>query len=191
MNKRLLMASSVLLLLGSVSTNYAIGQTVLKQLFLLQDSVHQQWYAYRTETAWASEVKSLTSPVVASIEYTDGRVSKVSLTEEDEAADWIVYDAYVLNKKGAVDTLSRTLNILADDRRVEVTYAIKDGIAKEQAKTSRRLSTKEILLSQKDWLPDIPVVTRVQDFPFFPILGDKHPETWPRGRKCSTFQTLQ
>jgi hypothetical protein len=191
MNKRLLMVSAVLLSLGSVSTNDALGQTILRRVFLLQDSEHQHWCAYRTESAWASEVKSLSSPVVASFEYADGRVSKVSVTEEDEAGDWIAYDAYALNENGDIEALRRTFNILADDRKVDVTYAIKDGKAMEVAKTSRRLSTKEILPSQKDWLPGVPTFTRVQDFPFFPILADKHPEAWPKGRKCSAIKPLQ
>jgi len=191
MNKKLLMVSTVLVSLVSVSMNYAAGQTILKRLFLLQDSGHQQWCAYRTESDWAAEVKSLSSPVVGSLEYADGRVSKISLTEEDDTGDWIVYDEYALNKNGGIEAARRTFNIIADDRSIEVTYAIKDGKAREEAKTSRRLSTKEILPSQKDWLPGVPVVTRVQDFPFFPILADKHPEAWLNGRTCSSNKPLQ
>jgi hypothetical protein len=178
----------VLLSLGPVSTNCALAQIVPKRLFLLQDSEHQQWCAYKAESDWSSEVKSLNSPVVATLELADGRVSKVFLTEEDETGDWIVYDTYTLNENGAIEALKRTSNILSDDRKVQVTYAIKNGRAQEEAKTSRRLSTKEILPSQKDWLPDVPVVTRAQDLPFFPILEDMHPEVWPKGRKCSAIK---
>jgi hypothetical protein len=61
-----------------------------------------------------------------------------------------------------------------------------DGKAKKQASDGRRLSTKEALPAQKEkvWLPDVPIVTRVRDFPFASFILEKHPELSSSGKVC-------
>lgn len=177
--------SGILFLLGALVVNSALAQSTGKRLFLLEDAEHHQWCAYGSESEWASEVKSLTARVVATLEYSGDHVSKISVTEEDEAGDWTVYDHYVIDEKGQIRELKRTINILPGDRSEDETYLVLDGKAKKQASDSRRLSTKEALPEkEKDWLPNVPIVTRVRDFPFASFILEKHPELSSTGKVC-------
>jgi hypothetical protein len=176
----------VLFLLGAVVVNGALAQGTGKPLFLLEDTEHHQWCAYGSESEWTSEVKSLTAMVVGTLEYSGDHVSKIAVTEEDEAGDWTVYDHYVIDDKGQISELKRTINILPGDRSEDETYVMLDGKPKKQVSNSRRLSTKEPLHGQKEkvWLPEVPIITRVQDFPFASLILEKHPQLASSGKVC-------
>jgi hypothetical protein len=178
--------TGILFLLSAVVVYGALAQSTGKRLFLLEDAEHHQWCAYGSESEWTTEVKSLTALVVATLEYTGDHVSKIAVTEEDEAGDWTVYDHYLIDEKGQIRELKRTINILPGDRSEDETYLVLDGKAKKQASDSRRLSTKEALPGQKEkvWLPEVPIITRVQDFPFVSLILEKHPELSSSGKVC-------
>jgi hypothetical protein len=56
---------------------------------------------------------------------------------------------------------------------------------RKKASDSRKLSTKEALPEkEKDWLPKIPIITRVRDFPFASLILEKHPERSSSGKIC-------
>jgi len=173
--------TGVLFLLSVVVVNAALAQSTGKRLFLVEDAEHHRWCAYRSESEWTSEVKSLTAMIVGMLEYSGDHV-----TEEDEAGDWTVYDHYVIDDKGQISGLKRTINILPGDRSEDETYVMLDGKPKKQASNSRRLSTKEALPGQKEkvWLPDVPIITRVQDFPFVSLILQKHPEFSSNSKVC-------
>jgi hypothetical protein len=177
----------ILFVLGAVVMNGALAQSTGKRFFLLEDAEHHQWCAYGNESEWTSEVKSLTALMVATLEYSGDQVSKIAVTEEDEAGDWIVYDHYLIGDKGEIRELKRTINILPGDRSEEETYLVLDGKAKKQSSNSRKLSTKEVLPAQqeqKDWLPNVPIIPRLQDFPFAALISGKHLEPASSGKVC-------
>ena len=37
---------------------------------------------------------------------------------------------------------------------------------------------------EKDWLPDVPIITRVRGFPFAALILEKHPELSSSGKVC-------
>jgi hypothetical protein len=94
-----------------VVVNSVLAHSTGKRLFLLEDAEHHQWCAYGSESEWTSEVKSLTAMVVGTLEYSGDHISKIAVTEEDEAVDWTVYDHYVIDDKGQISELKRTINI--------------------------------------------------------------------------------
>jgi hypothetical protein len=167
--------------------NGALAQAAGSRLFLLEDAEHHQWCAYGSESEWTSEVKSLTAMVVATLEYSGGRVAKISITEEDESGDWVIYDHYLIGDKGEIRELKRTINILPGDRSEEETYLVLNGKAKKESSNSRKLSTKEVLPApqeQKNWLPNVPIITRLQDFPFTALITGKHAESASSSKVC-------
>src|SRR5450759_323329 len=141
------------------------------KLFLLEDAGHHLWCAYADETTWKVAVEKSSSDVVATIEYISGRASKISFTQQDETGDWIAYDRYSLGDTGALEALNRTVNVLPGNRSVEQTFTIKDGKFQKKSTASRNLDTHELIPPTNDWLPDLPVMTNLRAFPFFPLLG--------------------
>ena len=151
----------------------AVGQDASKHVFLLQDPEQHQWCAYAQESRWTSDVQSANSLTIATVEYSGAHISKIDFTENDEAGDWVVYDHYYTNLKGELQQLKRTVNILPGDRTEEATYLIEDGKATRQTHQVRSLSTKGRLAAKdrEQWLPQAPIVKRLENFPFFPLLS--------------------
>src|SRR5690348_5698705 len=92
----------------------ALAQGINKKFFLLEDLEHNQWCIYNNESEWNDNVRSMTALTVGTLDYSDDQISKISLTEEDEAGDWIVYDHYRLNDT-QIREVQRTINILPED----------------------------------------------------------------------------
>lgn len=163
----------------------AIGQGASRKVFLLQDPQQHQWCAYTQESQWTSDVKSADSLTIATVEYSGGHISKIDLTENDEAGDWVVYDHYSTDGRGQLHQLKRTVNILPGDRTEDVTYLIQNGKARSLTHKVRSLSTKEPLAAKnrEEWLPKVLIVKRLEDFPFFPLLS-KTPTLRPNGKVC-------
>jgi hypothetical protein len=122
--------------------------------------------------------------VVGTVDFWNSHVSAVSLTEEDDAGDWIVYDRYSLDGSGAIRTLDRTINILPGDRSEREVFLINGGKANKRSTASLRLSTGKPIPPSKDWIPDVPVVTNVKEFPFWSLIDSKSLEVWSKGRAC-------
>lgn len=161
-----------------------------RRLFFLQDVQHKQWCAYESEPVWTSEVKRLGADSVATVDYADDRVSNIALSQQDETGDWMVSDHYAVNHKGELRKLKRIINILPGDRSEEELYMIADGKAKKQTHISRKLSTGKTLRAPEEvWLPQVPIVTRLQDFPFAALARDTRPDLWPESRKCISPKT--
>jgi hypothetical protein len=156
-----------------------------KKLYLLQDAADRQWCAFGRESAWKSEVQSRSALLVATVEYAGSRISTVSVTDEDETGDWIVYDTYSLDGGGALRTLSRTINVLPGDRSQKEVFLMRNGRASRQSVTSLSLSTGKVATSAVDWLPSVPVITSVQAFPFSSLIGSKRFEAWSKGSVCA------
>src|SRR5205807_8954417 len=97
------------------------------ELYLLEDSRHQQWCVFRSKSLWESEVKALPALSVGSLEYEKHRLSAVNVTQEDETGDWIIYDHHSLDKDGTPDKLIRTINVLPRDFSETQLYVIQDG----------------------------------------------------------------
>jgi hypothetical protein len=170
--------SSILLTTGT----YTFGAD--KRIFLLEDAEHRRWCAYSSESVWKSQVTSLSATLVSTLELEDDHLAAVSVTEEDEAGDWIVYDHYSLDSKGELQNLKRTINVAASDTSEDETYLIRNGKAKKQGRVTRKLSTGEISPPKKEWLPDVPMVTHIQDFPFADLAREKLPEVQSKGSVC-------
>ena len=156
-----------------------------KKIYLLADTEHQQWCAFSSEATWKSEVKSLSSMRVTTVDYVDGRVTTIRVTEEDETGDWIVYDHYSLDESGMLRKLKRTINVLPGDRSEEQVFLIQGEKSRKQSSTSRTLSTGKPISPSKDWLPEVPIVTSLHVFPFSPLLdAEKLDEIRSKGKAC-------
>ena len=176
--------TTTLLFLSLLPMQARPSQHVAKTLYLLEDGKHEQWCAFREEAEWKAEVESLTALVVATANYVDGRISAVNITQQDEAGDWIVYDHYSLDENGRILKLKRTINVLPGDRSEDQVFLIASGSPKKQSTAARRLSSGEPLSDSKEWLPDLPIATRIQEIPFFPLIGSQSLETWSKGKSC-------
>ena len=174
--------ASLLLLVGVVPVEARPGQPSAKTLYLLEDDKHDQWCAFREETEWKAEVEALSALVVATANYVDRHLSAVDVTEQDEAGDWIVYDHYSLDHTGQISKLKRTINLLPGDRSENDVFLMVSGTPKKESAASRKLSTGEPVSGADVWLPNVPITTRVEAFPFFPLISS--PGTESKAKSC-------
>ena len=145
----------------------------------------RQWCIYASESQWKLDVNSLGATTVASLKFATGHLQAVDLTHQDEAGDWIVYDHYELGQTGDLRRDQREIRILPGDRLVEEIYLIRDGVVDKQNSSTKSLSTGQKLTNGEDWLPDVPVVSRLKDFPFAPLLDVDRSRILAKGKICS------
>jgi hypothetical protein len=155
-----------------------------RTLYVLEDRVGRQWCAYSEEAAWRNEVQSLSAMVVATVDYANGHISAVWVTEEGESGDWIVYDHYFVTDSGAICRLERTVNVLPGDRSEKGVFLIQNGRTTKQSTASLRLTTGKPIPPSDELLPNVPVVTNVNDFPFSSLIDKKGVEAWSMGKAC-------
>jgi len=107
------------------------------------------------------------------------------VTQEDEAGDWTVFDHYEIGKTGELGRDRREIRILPGDRLVEETYSIRDGVVDKQSTNTKSLSTGQKLTDGEDWLPDVPVLGRMKDFRFAPLMALEHSQVVAKGKICT------
>jgi hypothetical protein len=94
-------------------------------------------------------VQKVGAVTVGALNYSGDHLLQIDVTETDESGDWTVYDHYVLDDRRQVIRLSRTINVLPEDRSVLQTFSISDGHATRTATTEKRLSTGELRSSPR------------------------------------------
>jgi len=176
---------TLLLLVGIVPVEARPGQPSAKTLYLLEDDKHEQWCAFREEREWKAEVESVSALVVATATYVDGRLSVLEVTQQDEAGDWIVYDHYSLDQSGRISKLKRTINVLPGDRSEDEVFLMVSGSPKKESAARRKLSTGEPVSGPDVWLPDVPIKTRIEAFPFFPLINSAGTELRSKAKSCA------
>jgi len=154
-----------------------------RSIFLLAGE-NGGWCAFKNERTWASAKASMdTVPDVAKVDYLNGQVTFVYVTTADETGDWTIYDKYVFDKNGQPTRLERTINI-TDQMREEQTWAIRNNKAVKERSVGRSLSTHAVIPEGKIWLPDLPVITRAREFPFWTLATERTTELLSKGRIC-------
>ncbi len=140
------------------------------RFYLLNDPVQHQWCIYQDESTWKKDVQDTRAMVVASV-VEDDDLTTIDVTEDDESGDWMVFDTYSFDGAGAPKSLKRVTNSLPEDLSDERVYAISDGTMALRSEVTRRLRTGQQVPSRDDWLPDVPIVARISDFPFAPLMN--------------------
>ncbi|PYS36201.1 MAG: hypothetical protein DMG14_25205 [Acidobacteria bacterium] len=176
-------------------TSYTFGlskpaQTTNKNLYFLLDR-DNRWCGYSNEAQWKSEISlSEIDTPIAQVDYANDRVTAVYATQRDQAGDWAVYDTYSLDKSGNLQGLKRVINFLPGRLNEEEMWLIEKGKATKQRSTHRNVVTLEpIPLTDTELrdmsLPEVTIVTRVQDFPFWSLMRDKRAEILSKGKVCN------
>lgn len=153
-------------------------------VYFLKDDVHRQWCGYARESRFKVQVQPLRAMVVGKVDYTNGRVSAVHVTETDETGDWAVNDEYALDSSEEVKTLKRTINILPEDLSEEQLFVIENGKAVQQRNNHRDLRTGKPTQRSVSWFEPPPVITSLQAFPFSPLVVGKQQAVWSGGEFC-------
>jgi hypothetical protein len=161
-----------LVTLWVMEPTFLFAQAKTSRLFLLEDTQKKQWCSFNDEASWKARVQSLSSENVAVLTYGNDSLSKIDMTQTDQTGDWTVFDSYSIDSRAKLATLSRLINVLPGDWSVRQTFSIKEGKATKTAATVKQLSTGEIVSSPKvDWLPDLPIITDLNLFPFAGLLN--------------------
>ncbi len=134
---------------------------------LLENDATRQWCAYGSETRWKKDRDRTEALAVGSVTYADGHIAQITVTEEGESGDWIVKDQYSLARTGDITSLLRRIHVLPGRRSVTIRYRICKRKAIETARVEKDLSTGAVLTRPEAiWLPDYPIRTRVEQFPY-------------------------
>jgi hypothetical protein len=142
-------AASLAVVLLSAQPSSASGRARTAKVFLLDDAANKRWCAYSKEATWNGAVQKVGAVTVGALNYSGDHLLQIDVTETDESGDWTVYDHYVLDDRRQVIRLSRTINVLPEDRSVLQTFSISDGHATRTATTEKRLSTGELRSSPR------------------------------------------
>jgi hypothetical protein len=177
------------LLALAVQAQVAPVQTTHNKVFLLGDDGRKEWCAYASDSLWKERVASTGAATVATMTFSNARLTSVEVTTEDEAGDWMVFDHYTLSAAGDLENLRRRYNILPGDRSVSETYLFADGKAKLQNRETTSLTTGEKLTAGEKWLPEVRFATRLKDFPFAPLTMLKYSDVLSKGKICAPGQT--
>jgi hypothetical protein len=155
-----------------------------KAIYFLRDDPHGQWCGYASESRLKLQIQPLKAMVVGKVDYSDGRVSVVHLTETDETGDWAVSDEYTLDENGEVRGLKRTINILPEDTSEQQMFVIEKGKATKRRTTYRDLRTGRPTHKSADWFEPPPVITNLRAFPFWTLIVGNQQLVWSNEVFC-------
>lgn len=176
---RLTLASLLVFCLPILASAQAKGGS----LYFLADGAGR-WCGFATERLWAAEKDSMAAaPLVAKVDYANGRVASVYLTEVDETGDWTTYDRYSFDKNEMLTSLERTID-LADGLKEEQSWAIRNGEAVKQKSTRRNSATNAIVPEENISFPSPTVIAEAQAFPFWSLIRDRRPNILSSGKIC-------
>jgi hypothetical protein len=152
------------------------------KIYLLKNEATKKWCSFTREPEWRKAVENAGSMSVGTLTYAGRHLSQVDVSETDQTGDWTAYDHYFLNTKGEPSKLVRLINVLPGDTSVLQSFSITNSRATKTATTLRQLSTGRPATSAPDWIPELPIATRLELFPFNALL--KRSDSTMRGNRC-------
>jgi hypothetical protein len=173
-------------LLGVALAQSGVNPDTGKKVYFLNDDSHNQWCGYASESRLKAQVQTLRAMVVGGVDYKNGRVSVVHVTEADETGDWAVNDEYTFDENEKIRNLKRTINIIPEDSSEEQLFVIESGKAIKRRSTHRALRTGKPIQAQNtpDWFEPPPVITELKAFPFATLISGRQQAVWSTGEVC-------
>ena len=157
----LLRVSAVILLAGNCLGQLGSRTAADYKLYVLHNSyADEQWCAYRDLSTFKTEIETRRSPEVGTLAFTGGTLATVNLNSQGEGGDWRVDETYQLDGRDRLIALSRTISLRDGD--AQEAWLIKNGKAVKQPSTRPAPNL--------EFVPDLPVVTDVKAFPFWPLV---------------------
>ena len=108
--------------------------TARATIYFLGDESQRRRCGYGDASQWRDQARALGgSPVAGEVDYVDGRVSAVHVSETDESGDWAVSDECNAGGNGTLQRLKRTINIIPEDNSEEQVFLLASGTATADA----------------------------------------------------------
>ena len=175
---------TAILLLGGAFAQSSANRPKGRVLYFLKDNTHRQWCGYGNESQFKAQIQSVGAMVVGRVDYTNGHVSAVHVTQADETGDWAVNDEYSLDDHEKIRTLKRTINIIPEDTSEEQLFLISNGKAIKRRSIYRELRTGKQTQKSVDWFESPPVITDLPAFDFSALVVGKRQAVWSNGEAC-------
>lgn len=173
-----------------VPSSIATAQVTTLKVLLMEDAGKHQWCSYLSKPTWRTATKKAQAMRVGSLDYSNGILTEIDVSETDESGDWTAYDRYFLNSQGQMTRLTRLLNVLPGDRSVSQVFLIGNGKTTRTAINEKQLSTgKPVTSPRGDWLPDVAIETDPKMFPFWALLHRPSLRTSPKS--CVKVSAVQ
>jgi hypothetical protein len=144
------------------------------RIYVLGDS-DDRYCAFNRSDRWNSEKKSRAASEMGTLTYPNGNLGAIQLQYVDDTGDWSVDETYRLNSARQLISLSRIITVRDGD--VHESWLIKNGKATKQPSPKQSPAP--------DFVPDLPVVTQLDDFPFWALIRDHEREIRSKGMACT------
>ena len=155
----------------------------MNELFLLEKPDEHSWCVYTDEQQWRENVGSFRARNTSTAEFTNDRISVLHLTTNDAAGDWVVHDTYSFGKAERLDSLKRTINVISSDVSEEEEWRISGTKPIRTERTLRNLKTQKPIARAGIRLPELPVITNREKFPFWRLI--RTAKTSPNSVNCT------
>ena len=154
------------------------------RVFVLEDSDRGLLCAFTRESDWAGVPKQQDVEFTAIAESVDG-VLKTVLVERD-TEDTSTHDEYAVGREGRIRQLRRTLGVVPQRVSREQIWTIRDTQPVKVSESWLEFKTHKPVRpdARLDYIIEHTIIVRVNDFPFYPLIVDEHPERWPDGKRC-------
>jgi hypothetical protein len=161
------------------------GSDEPQEVFILQDVKQGSWCAFVHEEEWKNAAQRQPSDFVAVIRRVGGVLTTIYISSNSE--DTHTNDEYSVDPNGNLVSLTRLTDDLTDKMTREQKWTIRGAQTSPPSETWTEFTTHRRIqppAEQVDWLAKYPIILKLRDFPFSPLLYDKYPERWPAGRRC-------
>jgi hypothetical protein len=155
------------------------------RIFVLERPESGLLCGFVSEHQWAQFPREKNDvDIVAVASRVDGVVSSILVERFTE--DTATYDEYSIDRKGNINRLKRTFDVVPDRVTREQIWSIRDGKAVKTSESWMEFKTHRPIAPHKE-IEDFgtsPIILRMADFPFYSLIIDRHPERWPSGNLC-------
>jgi hypothetical protein len=155
-----------------------------QRTFILQEAQCGRLCGYTNKDEWGRAPKPQDPQVSAIAEWVVGALTTILVEVDTE--DTSTYDEYTVDKDGSIRQLKRALDNVSVKSTREQIWDIRGGRATKTSESWMEFKTHKPLSPDRrlDELYELPIFVRMNDFPFYSLITDKHPEHWPGGKRC-------
>ena len=159
-----------------VSSASMSSQNTTATLRFLENSDAHQWCRYGDESVWKADVDLARAIRVGGLMYSKGKLTEIAFTQTAESGDWTAFDRYLIGQDGQPEKLERSISVLPGDRKIRSVYSFNDGKPMRLSISIETLSTGKPAAIGVSYVPPIPIVGRVRNFPFWRLIDAEFPK---------------
>lgn len=157
------------------------------EVFLVRGAGGHGWCAYPDQSAW-NDVDWAGGSQGGILDFANDRLASTearTTIKQGEDRIWLVVDHYTLSAKGEFLEDRRRITDVEGNWERDETYLIHDGRAEKQSGHTHKSFPDQPLSKPQATVPNLPVITKIQDLPFSRLAGLTRSEVTSKGKVCA------